>query len=92
MREFEKGKQKFIEVNGQEIPYDGVVKIYVDSASGNWVVSTPYRPETMFDLLTDAVDHFMEEATNVEPSGDPLPPEITGVDTVLMPSPTPDWN
>jgi len=91
MRELEKGKHKFIEVDGQEIPYDGVVKIYVDSATGNWVVSTPYRPETMFDLLSDALDQFLEAANQTELE-DPLQHEIMGIETILMPNPTQDWN
>jgi len=58
MRELEKGKQKFVEINGQQIPYDSLIKFYVDSDTGNWIVSTQYSPQTMIDLLQDAIDHF----------------------------------
>jgi len=92
MREFEKGNQKFIEVDGQHVPYDGVVKIYVDSTTGNWVVSTPYRPETMFDLLSDAVEHFLDVASKENVDDEILVPEITKSDLILMPMPSTEWN
>ena len=96
MREFTKGKQKFVEIDGMEIPYDAVVKIYVDSDTGNWVVSTPYHAQTMFDLLTDAVEHFVEVLAEMQLEVPPEDEEEVPMEVVqgglLMPMPTVDWN
>ena len=60
MREFEKGSQKFVEINGQSIPYDGTIKFYIDTDANNWVVSSPFSPQDMVALLQDAIQQFSQ--------------------------------
>jgi hypothetical protein len=73
MREVKRQGKRYIQMDGYpDFEYDGVVKIYVDSATGNWVVHTNLQAESVIEVLSDAQDHFAsiieDEANGAEPA------------------------
>lgn len=60
MREVTRKGKTYVVIDNSEFEYDHVVKIYIDSTTGNWVVNTDLTAESVADVLSDAVDHFAE--------------------------------
>lgn len=87
MPEEKKGDRQVLLEDGLTFEYDSVVKIYIDSKTGNWVCRTNLEPESIVDVLSDAQDHFV---AILEDEGEN---EITQIDgNLVYPSKDPDYN
>lgn len=61
MREYEKEGKSYVEIGGQEIHYDGVVKIYVNSVSGDWIIKSPYTHMSMISILKEVLKYIIKK-------------------------------
>lgn len=82
MKVFEEDGKKYIEVDGKRFEFDATLTIFVDSKTGAWCAKTRLKSEYVVELLDDALEHFMEDATDPHPD----------LDIVVYPMPTQDWN
>lgn len=61
MRETTRNGKKYLVVDGSNFEYDGSVKIYIDSATGNWVIDTNLEAEAVLEVLDSAGEHFVDQ-------------------------------
>lgn len=86
MREVSRNGKTYVVAGDTEFEYDGVVKIYIDSATGNWVVNTNLTSESVADVLSDAQDHFVEMIED-EPVVETESPTIGGIGVYPLKNP-----